>query len=233
MPKVSETHISERRKQILDAAARCFARNGFHQTTMRDIYREAGLSPGAIYHYFSSKEEIIEACARDRQDSRVPRIERALQKDGTLQILEALVDQRVERLQRPETEVELRMRVNSWAEAQRSPTVRETLLWAWNNGLQRLEEVIIQAQRKGEINPDLNPLAVARLLLALADGLALQKTVDPSVQLSEYAEVEKALFSGRFWQPSQGFEVSATSDRIRQRQNGERIRAGANGVGYG
>src|SRR5512135_3056755 len=59
MPKVTEEHSLARRQQIIDAAYRCFARRGFHQTTMREIYEEAKLSPGAVYHYFASKEEII------------------------------------------------------------------------------------------------------------------------------------------------------------------------------
>ena len=61
MPKVSKEHSEARRRQIIDAAYQCFARKGFHQTTMRDIYEEAGLSPGAVYHYFDSKDEIIQA----------------------------------------------------------------------------------------------------------------------------------------------------------------------------
>src|SRR5512141_1828028 len=61
MPKVTEEYADTRRRQIIDAAYRCFARKGFHQTTMRDIYAETGLSAGAVYNYFKSKEEIIEA----------------------------------------------------------------------------------------------------------------------------------------------------------------------------
>ncbi len=59
MPKVTQEHSLARRQQIIDAAYRCFSRNGFHQTSMRDIYQEAGLSAGAVYHYFESKHEII------------------------------------------------------------------------------------------------------------------------------------------------------------------------------
>jgi AcrR family transcriptional regulator len=59
MPKVLPEYLELRRQQILDAAAACFSRRGFHQTTMHDICGEAELSPGAVYRYFSSKEEII------------------------------------------------------------------------------------------------------------------------------------------------------------------------------
>src|SRR3954453_11594943 len=75
MPKVLPEYLETRRREILDAAAACFARRGFHQTTMQDICEETRLSPGAIYRYFASKEEIIEAmCDRNRtEDSEVIR----------------------------------------------------------------------------------------------------------------------------------------------------------------
>src|SRR3954462_3215845 len=61
MPKVTEEHVDARRRQILSAALRCFARAGFHRTTMQDIFREADLSPGAVYSYFKGKDELIGA----------------------------------------------------------------------------------------------------------------------------------------------------------------------------
>lgn len=59
MPKVSDQHREDRRDQILIAAWKCFSRNGFHSTSMADVIREAGLSAGAVYLYFRSKDEII------------------------------------------------------------------------------------------------------------------------------------------------------------------------------
>jgi AcrR family transcriptional regulator len=61
MPKLKPEVQHQRREHILDAAERCFARAGFHRTTMHDICREAGVSPGALYVYFDSKEALFEA----------------------------------------------------------------------------------------------------------------------------------------------------------------------------
>src|SRR4051794_32220754 len=61
MARVSQEHLDARRRQILDGAARCFARNGFHATSMQDVLKEADLSAGAVYRYFSGKEELIAA----------------------------------------------------------------------------------------------------------------------------------------------------------------------------
>ncbi|NDV27105.1 TetR/AcrR family transcriptional regulator [Desulfovibrio sp. JC010] len=56
---VSKEGTQKRKEQILKAAGNCFSAKGFHQSSMADICREAGLSPGTVYHYFSSKDEMI------------------------------------------------------------------------------------------------------------------------------------------------------------------------------
>ncbi len=59
----------KRCEQVLDAAAACFRRRGFHGASMAEISREAGMSVGHIYHYFSGKVAIIEAIVeRDQQE---------------------------------------------------------------------------------------------------------------------------------------------------------------------
>lgn len=58
-----------RRDQVLNAAAECFRRRGYHGAAMAEVARTAGMSPGHIYNYFASKEEIIEALvARDVEE---------------------------------------------------------------------------------------------------------------------------------------------------------------------
>ena len=56
----------ERKRQILDAAVRVFARQGFHTCRVSDIADEAGVAYGLVYHYFSSKDEILDTLFSDR-----------------------------------------------------------------------------------------------------------------------------------------------------------------------
>ncbi|HJT57159.1 MAG TPA: helix-turn-helix domain-containing protein, partial [Ktedonobacteraceae bacterium] len=56
-PKV----VEDRREQIIDAAMHVFAEKGFVRATNKDIAREAGITPGLIYHYFDSKEALLKA----------------------------------------------------------------------------------------------------------------------------------------------------------------------------
>lgn len=63
MPKLSNQATEQRQRLILNAAARCFSRLGYHSTTMRHILAEAQLSAGALYNYYPSKESILQAIA--------------------------------------------------------------------------------------------------------------------------------------------------------------------------
>jgi TetR/AcrR family fatty acid metabolism transcriptional regulator len=55
----------DKRRVLLDAAVRVFARKGYHECRVGDIAEEAGVAHGLLYHYFSSKEELLETIFRD------------------------------------------------------------------------------------------------------------------------------------------------------------------------
>src|SRR5215210_5266667 len=81
---------TDRPEQILNAAIVCFAKCGFHQTSMHDISAEAGISVGLIYRYFANKEAVIAAIA-DRHKSEIQcLLERAEQAPTLLESLEIL-----------------------------------------------------------------------------------------------------------------------------------------------
>ncbi len=69
MPKVSQEHLDARRQQIVDAARARFASHGFARTSMTDIVAESGLSIGAIYRYFPSKDDIVTAICKQSSNT--------------------------------------------------------------------------------------------------------------------------------------------------------------------
>src|SRR5437867_13411210 len=103
MPKVTEAHLEARRQQIMDAAAACFCRNGCHHSTMHDICRQAELSAGAVYRYFSSKEEIIESMLRERQRSMAAIIDAARGHGSTFEVFEELAEVFFSHLEDPQS----------------------------------------------------------------------------------------------------------------------------------
>jgi len=64
MPKVVPAYREEAKSRILDAAIKVFAEKGYHEATMDDIAKRLGVSKGAIYLYFSSKEDLFEAMCK-------------------------------------------------------------------------------------------------------------------------------------------------------------------------
>ena len=75
------TGSEEKRRQILDAAVRVFARKGFHTCRVGDIAEEAGVAHGLLYHYFVSKDEVLEAVFRENWSVLVERVE-AVEESG-------------------------------------------------------------------------------------------------------------------------------------------------------
>ncbi len=195
MPKVTEAHVEARKQQILEAAIRCFGRQGFHKTTMQDICAEAALSPGALYRYFPSKEEIIEAMVAERRRQGFVRIEEARRLSNTveaLNILSGAFDE-IDDIAGCAVDVEL------WGEAFRNPRIADALGSDMHAVCTAFASIIREAQDRGDINPDVDSHSVARIMLSLFHGMVIQKSLDPSIDLDRYVEALKAMMTGRFW----------------------------------
>lgn len=189
MPKVSKAHMEARYEQILDAAVACFAENGFHQTTMQDICRKAGLSPGALYRYFSSKEEMVEASWNRSRVFRAERFDKAQQQRDPALVLHELWRVYMRRLDEGGMETETRLWVQLLAEALRNPRIGEAVRGHWQDVIKRFISIIESAQKQGRLSPDLDQEMVARFYVAVLNGLMLQKMLDKDADLSKFAEV--------------------------------------------
>src|SRR5215831_1815047 len=82
--------IQDRPRQILRAAMTCFARRGFHLTTMQDISGEAQISVGLIYRYFDSKDAVISFMAAEHMEDLRGMLEQARQAPTLFEALEII-----------------------------------------------------------------------------------------------------------------------------------------------
>ena len=80
-PRDRQAGAEEKRRQILDAAVRVFARRGFHTSRVGDIAEEAGVAHGLLYHYFESKDAVLEAVFHENWSILVARIENVEETD--------------------------------------------------------------------------------------------------------------------------------------------------------
>jgi AcrR family transcriptional regulator len=196
MPKVTEAHLEARRRQIIEAAIECFSRDGFHRATMQDIVSEAGLSPGAIYRYFSSKEEIIEAIADERHARERALIAAAREGADIEQGLRELARAFFGSLADPEERRRRRLGIQIWAEALRNPRMLRMVRRGVDEPRAMFAGFVREAQDRGELPPDLDPDAVARLVLSLFFGFVLQQAWDRRAELEPYLDVIDAGLNG-------------------------------------
>ena len=176
MPRVSAAHEQEVRDRILDAATRVFAEKGYHSSTIADVVRESGLSVGAIYSYFSGKDELIrltcDQIAARGLDELAVRLAPATTTAERLAIAIRLYIETIDEYDGAPGQVTL---VQAWAEADREPGVREMLAGRRERLAGAGQLLLRQGVISGELPAWLDVDAVTRGLLALLDGLMLQR----------------------------------------------------------
>lgn len=175
MPKVKPETLAARREQILQAAETCFARQGFHQTKIQDVIRESKLSAGCIYSYFASKEELIQAISDHRHERDgallVPDHEHA----GPLEALRAIARGFLADLQKEEGVRSRRMALQLWAEALRDNVIREQVTNGVREPAAVIAKILRHGQRLGLIDDAINPRMTARTMIAMFQGIVLQR----------------------------------------------------------
>jgi AcrR family transcriptional regulator len=173
VPKISPAHEQQRRAQILAAAMACFARQGYHATSMDDVVRECGLSVGAIYSYFGSKEDLFLALSDDRAEQTLAYLNELFRRPGPMadksreavdyffrQLSDDLIPLarvNVEFLREAAQSERLKER-----QQRRCATIRQFLCW-----------LLTEAQQRGEVRADVDVPAAAELMLALNEGILL------------------------------------------------------------
>jgi len=198
MPKVSEEHLDKRRQQIVDAAARCFARKGIHPTTMQDIFRESGLSAGAIYRYFDSKEALVAAIADDWHAWERALIRDASDAEHAGSGLQQLAHALFVGLTADSEQQRRRIGIELWAEALHNPAVLAFAKEGVDEPLRMLTGIIEAAQQRGELVAPLAPEALGRVMVALFQGFILQQSWDDDVDVKSYLTALDWLLQGLF-----------------------------------
>ncbi len=196
MPRVSAAYLAERRAHILDSAARCFAREGFHRATLQHIVREAGLSPGAIYRYFSSKEDIVAAIASERHAAERALLRGTATGRGALPGVAELARAFLGRLGRPGEREWRRVTVQLWSEALRNPRVMQVVRSGLDEPLRLLAARLRAGQRDGTIARDVDTAATARVAAAVFEGLVLQQAWEPRLDVDRFVRAAVRLLEG-------------------------------------
>jgi AcrR family transcriptional regulator len=161
MPKLSKQAFEERRANIMDAARRCFARDGIH-VSVDGLCAEAGVSKGALYGYFPSKEAIIQAIA----DEHVADLEDIRKASGPDALLASLLERVSYR-----DPLQSRLELEAWAYSLNNASLHRRL----RDNTERLrlviEEALTAMVASGKLVLKLSPASAALLLETYAVGM--------------------------------------------------------------
>ena len=175
MPKLKPATQRARREHILDAAEVCFARSGFHRTTMQDICKEALISPGALYVYFASKEDLIAGIAeRDRAEF----AERFAELSAAPEIMKAL-STLGERYFADEPAYKRTMGIEIGLESTRNAKVGAMYRSVDRFVLDSFEKLFQRLADEGRIAPDHDIPMVAKVFSMIGDGMVMRRATDP------------------------------------------------------
>ena len=176
MPRVSAAHEQEVRDRILTAALRVFSEKGYHNATIADVVRESGLSVGAIYTYFTGKDELIRlSCDQIATRGLDQLAERLAPATTTVERMAIAIRLYVESIDEYEDAPGQITLLQAWAEADREPVVREMLSARRERLVGAGRYILAQGVATGELPAWIDVDAVTRGFLALLDGLLLQR----------------------------------------------------------
>ncbi len=201
-PKVSEEHLEDRRNQILDAAVSTFSAKGFHQSTIEDIRLEAGLSRGAVYHYFKTKEDIIDGIRNRSQQKADDIFEEVAKIEGAGSSLMNLIDATLANMVSPQSIEANRLALFLWAESLVNQRIMDGQMPAFTPYLDVLAASVEEDQATGSLDPKLDPQAAARVIVGAMIGLQIQLSWEPGLDIQASSQALKSMITGGHLQPN-------------------------------
>jgi len=163
---VRQIGAEEKRRLLLDAAVRVFAQKGFHTSRVGDIAEEAGVAHGLLYHYFSSKDEVLETIFRENWGVLVERLNGVEESDESASDQLRHVAAIVLRTWRHQPDV-VRVLVREIA---RSPEVQERI-GELVKPIEAIRRIIERGRESGEFRADLDPALAAVVFYGGIDEL--------------------------------------------------------------
>ncbi len=192
MPRVSEQHMAARRQEILDAARACFAREGFHASSMRDIYRGCELSPGAVYNHFASKEEIVRSLGDSQLRAAQAQHEALAQVEDPIDALRVLAAATRTALEHDEDQ---RLALQLAAESLRDETVAEVSRGTFDAVQTTVAGLLARAQQDGHLEPGADVDTLASVLIAIFQGFVQQRAIGVAPDRERHIAMVRSLLA--------------------------------------
>jgi AcrR family transcriptional regulator len=196
MSQTQPDPTADRRLQILEAAIACFAKRGFHQTSMHDIAAEGGISVGLIYRYFENKEAVISAMA-DRHKKEIQGVlERAREAPTLLESLEILF---TAHCCENSPKVQSAFVVDLYAEASRNPQIADLVRDVLQTAMDGVTDLIARSPEVTSTTHNLKPNELSELIFAVARGMLMRDVLQPREMTAAERRARQLEVTRRLW----------------------------------
>jgi AcrR family transcriptional regulator len=189
----TKSNEQQRREQILQAAARCFIRSGFHGARMAQIAKEAGMSPGHVYHYFDSKDHITTALIESHSQANLQRLRR-YERAGD-RVVELLIEGLEESIDRSTDPFWSALMMEIAAEATRNAGIASTI--RADDAEMRARVTACLADGVNEKDLDVR----LEVMIAIMQGLGIRKILTPELDAKRVAALLRELVEVIFRRP--------------------------------
>lgn len=187
----SSSPAEEKRRLLLNAAVRVFARKGYHASKVSDIAKEAGVAYGLLYHYFGSKDEVLEAIFRETWGTMLQAVRGIEESDEPALVRVRKVVAIVLRSWEFDPDL-IRVLVR---EVTRSPHLQQEVDEI-GAAFDALERIVARGQAEGDFRTDLDARLASRILYgALEQILTGWVLVRPPESNEEIRQAERAVYS--------------------------------------
>ncbi len=179
-PKLSDEEVQERKSRIIKAALTCFARKGYHQTTMDDIVAESGLSKGGVYWHFKSKRDLFTATITHAFGGSPDVLEASLLEStasATEQVY-ALLDFFTQMMVSGPLLETVPIILEAWSQNVRDPEMQELSAQVFEQYRRPLAQLIESGIAAGEFKA-VDSMMLVSILIGVYDGLSVQALADP------------------------------------------------------
>ncbi|MBE7519478.1 MAG: TetR family transcriptional regulator C-terminal domain-containing protein [Thermoflexaceae bacterium] len=192
MGRINITAI--RRRQITDATIAVMARNGWNETSIDEITREAGVSRGLVSYHFRDKSELLSGVLARCQESFDEAVARGVAEgQDVLERLRIIIRVAIELVKTDPVNYEVFLHFT--ASARSDPELGDQIRKLWAGYRAATASAIRYGQLKGLIRPDIDPDATAAMEISTLIGLALQWLLDPDAYpLEEAARETEEMF---------------------------------------
>ena len=201
MRRKNPIKTEEKRREILIAATRAIARKGFRGVSTDDICKEAGISPGQLYHYFSSRQAVLAGVTSAWLETLTASVVRMGQSDDPVAALLSILDRFKKN---PEAQVKARsiLALDVFAEAGRNPAIAK-IVHKHSVGVRgQLNELLKQGQERGLVERSLNTADAAAVFFAALDGVRAIIIRNPDTDLTGPISMLQAMLHQQ-WSPQQ------------------------------